>query len=207
MPAVPSEKEKRKRRIGRETGRAPAAVVFLGGQRGREDSPCPEGPGPEGSRRMCTGKPEEWMGEPRPAGEGGREITGRCPRRHGGGGKDALCPQGARERTLRALPLERREGEEGASSPEGGGGTGNPVRKGTRAPLPGRDSRPRRVAPGRSRGGWEGDRAGGTPRSAVWDRREREAAGPSTGQSRAEGSAAGSPGMWACLRGAGRRGR
>lgn len=98
-----------------------------------------------------------------------RGHSGRCPRK---GGK----------------------GSEGASSPEGGGGTGNPVRKGTRdAALPGRDSRPRH-GPRALRGGWEGDRAGGTPRSAVWDRGEREAAGPSTGQSRAEGSAAGSSG-------------
>lgn len=51
---VPSEKEKRKRRIGRETGRAPAAVVFLGGQGGREDSPCPEGPGTGGFPQWCA---------------------------------------------------------------------------------------------------------------------------------------------------------
>lgn len=98
-----------------------------------------------------------------------RGHSGRCPRKGGKGG-------------------------EGASSPEGGGGTGNPVRKGTRdAALPGRDSRPRR-GPRALRGDWEGDRAGGTPRSAVWDPGEREAAGPSTGESRAEGSVAGSSG-------------
>lgn len=91
-------------------------------------------------------------------------------------------------------PRKGRKGGEGASSPEGGGGTGNPVLKGTRdAALPGRDSRPRR-GPRALRGGWERDRAGGTPRSAVWDRGEREAAGPSTGESRAEESAAGSSG-------------
>ena len=73
--SVPSEKEKRKRRIRREPGRAPAAVVFPGGQGGREDSPCLEGLGPEGSRNDLRRGTEERKGEPGPAGRSSKEIT------------------------------------------------------------------------------------------------------------------------------------
>ena len=195
MPAYPRRKRKEKDASGGRLAEPPRRWCS------REDRDLKRTPhaqrdrGPEGSRSDVHRETEEWKGEPRPTERSSKEITQGaalgdteeeermpCARREIERGHSGRCPR------------KGGKGGEGASSPEGGGGTGNPVRKGTRdAALPGRDSRPRR-GPRALRGGWEGDRAGGTPRSAVWDPGEREAAGPSTRESRAEGSAAGSSG-------------
>lgn len=111
------------------------------------------------------------MGEPRPAGRGSKEITqGAALGDTEEEERDAPCPQGARERTHQGRCP--RKGGKGRRVLEPGRRRRdrNPVRKGTRdAALPGRDSRPRRGPQGAPRR-LGGDRAGGTPRSAVWDR-------------------------------------